>query len=46
MNAVGHRCEQACRGKALRNAEDPEHKDKQDSDDEYQLPRKILVHDS
>ena len=32
-------------GKTLGNAEDPKQKDEQDSDDEYQLPEKILIHD-
>src|ERR1700722_10630076 len=44
MNAVGHGREHALGRKALWNAEDPEQKHEQDPDDEYQLPKKILIH--
>jgi hypothetical protein len=44
MDAVGHGREQALARKTLRNAEDPEQKDEQDSHDEYELPKKILIH--
>jgi hypothetical protein len=41
---VGHRLKQAMATETLRDAENPEQKDQQGCEDDYQFPGEIFIH--
>src|SRR5271156_2122477 len=45
MNVPGDRSQQPLARKALRNTEDPKHKNQQDPDDRHHFPEQILIHE-
>jgi hypothetical protein len=45
MNVFGDRGQKPLAGEALRNTDDPEHKEKQDPDDGQHFPEQILIHE-